>query len=187
MYKYAKENISTKQSSPRKDARLSRQNGNQKRTRRPETPSGERTQEINGSSLLDFSLPKDFRLRKPAEFKSVYSRGKRFDGSLATAFLLSSDNSFHRLGITASKKGIGKAYQRNRAKRLLREAFRLSRAELETLKGKYDWVLNARRGLLRVKLNETLQDFRQILEKVRNYESNLTEGEENIAVETQKQ
>lgn len=186
MYKYAKENISTKQSPPRKDARLSRQNGDQERTRRPETPQSERTQEINGSSLLDFSLPKDFRLRKPSEFRRVYDKGKRFNGNLMTLFLLPSETKFQRLGITASKKGIGKAFQRNRAKRLLREAFRLSKAELGELKGNYDWVLNARRGLLRVKLDETLQDFRQIIATVKNSESELTKGEENIAVETQK-
>lgn len=186
MYKYAKENISTEQSPPRKDARLSRQNGDQERTRRPETPPGERTQEINGSSLLDFSLPKDSRLRKPSEFRRVYDKGKRFDGKLMTIFLLPSETSLHRLGITASKKGIGKAYQRNRAKRLLREAFRLSKAELEILKDRYDWVLNARRGLLRINLAQVLEDFRLVIEKVKNSDSELTKGEENIAVETQK-
>lgn len=187
MYKYAKENISTKQSPPREEARLSRQNGDQKRTRRPETPSCEGTQDINGSTLLDFGLPKDFRLRKPSEFRRVYENGKRFDGRLTTVFLLPSETQFHRLGITASKKGIGKAFQRNRAKRLLREAFRLSKAELGDLKGRYDWVLNARRSLLRVKLDKTLQDFQQIIETVKNSESELTKGEENIAVEAQKQ
>lgn len=187
MYKYAKENISTKQSSSREEARLSRQNGDQERTRCPETPPRERTQGINRQTLLDFSLPKKFRLRKPSEFRQVYDKGKRFNGNLVTVFLLPSETQFHKLGITASKKGIGKAYQRNRAKRLLREAFRLSKAELAGLEGNYNWVLNARRGLLRVKLDEVLKDFRQLIETVRNSESKLTEGEENIAVETQKQ
>jgi ribonuclease P protein component len=186
MYKYAKENISTKQSSPCEEARLSRQNGDQERTRSPRTPQSERTQGINRQTLLDFSLPKDFRLRKPSEFRRVYDKGKRYNGNLMTLFLLPSETKFQRLGITASKKGIGKAFQRNRAKRLLREAFRLSKAELGELKGNYDWVLNARRGLLRVKLDETLQDFRQIIATVKNNESELTKGEENIAVETQK-
>lgn len=188
MYKYAKENISTKQSSPCEEARLSRQNGDQERTRSLSSPQSERTQGINRQTLLDFSLPKDFRLRKPSEFRRVYDKGKRFNGNLVTVFLLPSEETqFHKLGITASKKGIGKAYQRNRAKRLLREAFRLSKAELAGLKGNYDWVLNARRGLLRVKLDEALKDFRQIVETVKNSELKLTEGEENIAVETQKQ
>jgi ribonuclease P protein component len=185
--KYAKKNISTKQSPPRQEARLSCQNGNQKRTRRPETPSGEGTQNINGQTLLDFSLPKACRLRKSAEFRRVYSQGKRFDGRLMTVFLLPSEDGFHKLGITASKKGIGNAVARNRAKRLLREAFRLSGAELGGLQKKYEWVLNARRGLLRGKLEKPLQDFRQIIETVKNSESELTIGAENVAVGTQKQ
>lgn len=186
MYKYAKKNISTKQSSSCEEARISRQNGNQERTCRPETPQSKRTQEINGSPLLNFGLPKEFRLRKPAEFRKVYDQGRRFDGRLMTVFLLPSETGFQRVGITASKKGIGKAFQRNRAKRLLREVFRLSRAELDELNAKYDWVLNARRGLLRVKLDKPLKEFRETIETIKNSESELNAGEKNVAVEAQK-
>ena len=130
-------------------------------------------------------MPKANRLRKPSEFKRVYGKGKRFDGRLMTVFLLPSETEFQRLGITASKKGIGNAVQRNRAKRLLRETFRLSKSELNELQGKYDWVLNARRGLLRVKLEKPLQDFRQIIEAIKSQE--LNQGEKNVSVEAQKQ
>ena len=131
-------------------------------------------------------MPKANRLRKPGEFRRVYDRGKRFDGRLMTIFLLPSGLEFQRLGITASKKGIGNAVQRNRAKRLLREAFRLSKSELKELQGKYDWVLNARRGLLRVKLEKPLHEFRQIIKTIKNSETDLNPGEKNVIVETQK-
>src|SRR5689334_10610431 len=96
---YAKENLSTQQSSSREETRIQSAHGHQERTRRFETPPGERTQEINGSALLNFRLPKAERLRKPAEFKRVYTQGKRFDGRFMTVFIRPSDSEFQRLGI----------------------------------------------------------------------------------------
>lgn len=178
---YAKENISTKQPPPREETRISCENGDQKRTRCAETPQSQRTQEINGSTLLDFSLPKTNRLRKPREFRTVYEKGRCLKGRFMTVFIMPSGTDFQRLGITASKKISNKAHDRNRAKRLLREAFRLSRAELNELEIKYDWVLNARRSLLDVKLDAPLAELRQIIEKVKRIESKIVKGEDNVS------
>ncbi|MDQ6786149.1 MAG: ribonuclease P protein component [Acidobacteriota bacterium] len=125
-------------------------------------------------------MPKSARLRKPSEFRRVYAEGKRFEGRLMTVFILSSASGFQRLGITASKKGVGNAVQRNRAKRLLREAFRLSKPELNKLETKFDWVLNARRSLLKVKLEKPLEEFRQIIERVKVFESKNKTGEDDV-------
>ncbi len=178
MSNYAKENISTEQPPPRQETRVSRADGDQKRTRRFETPPRQRSQSIDRQTLLNFRLPKDNRLRKPSEFRLVYERGKRFEGRFLTVFILPSATAFQRVGITASKKISNKAHDRNRAKRLLRETFRLSRAELDELDIKFDWVLNARRSLLRVKLEKPLEEFRQIVSKVKK--SELNKGEESV-------
>ena len=130
---------------------------------------------------MRFVLPKESRIAKSAEFRLVYSEGKRFDGRFMTLFLRPTTFDFQRLGVTASKKGIGKAHDRNRAKRLLREAFRLSKIELDELSGKYDWVLNCKRNLLRVKLEKPLGDFRKLIEAVKNSESELNKGDKDAA------
>ncbi|MBS1794610.1 MAG: ribonuclease P protein component [Acidobacteria bacterium] len=121
-------------------------------------------------------MPKTERLRKPREFRRVYDGGRRFDGRFMTVFIKRSETSFQRLGITASRKLSTKAHDRNRCKRLLREAFRLSRAELSGLETKFDWVLNARRSLLQVRLDRPLAEFRQIIEKVKIFESQKGEN-----------
>lgn len=115
-------------------------------------------------------MPKDARLRKSAEFRLVYGEGKRFEGRLVTVFVLSTGLLQHRLGITASRKMSRLAVKRNRAKRLLREAFRLTGGELDALKSRYDWVFNARRSLLEVKAEAVLADLRRIITQVERSE-----------------
>jgi ribonuclease P protein component len=163
---YAEENLSTKQPPPRKKTRLQGEDGDKERPGRSETTSRQRPQEADGSTLLRFDLRRETRLAKRAEFLRVYEQGTRFDGRYMTVFIMPNKRDIHRLGVTATKKAIGKAHDRNRAKRLLRESFRLSRRELDQVSIKYDWVLNARRSLLNVKVDKPLREFMSIAERV---------------------
>jgi ribonuclease P protein component len=115
-------------------------------------------------------LPKDARLRKSAEFRVVYGEGKRFEGRLMTVFVLSTGLAQHRLGITASRKMARQAVKRNRAKRLLREAFRLTGNEFAELNNRYDWVFNARRALIGEKAETVIAELKRIIAQVKRHE-----------------
>jgi ribonuclease P protein component len=112
------------------------------------------------------ALPKRRRLHARAEFQKVYAEGQRYDGRLLAAFLRKNDLSEHRLGVTASTKAVGKSVDRNRARRLLRELFRRSGAEMEQLQQEYDWVLNAKRSLLASDEGARFREFHKIVAQV---------------------
>lgn len=110
-------------------------------------------------------------LRDTGEFQHVYRNGKRYEGVLISAFVIENQELSQRLGVTASKKALGKAVQRNRAKRLLREAFRSNGALLGQLARNYDWVLNAKMAVLSQKADAPRQELKGIIEKVGRLET----------------
>ncbi len=78
---------------------------------------------------------KYLRLKKQADFQRLFQKGKRaFSPSLTVIYRPAEKMT---MGISIGKRH-GKSVQRNRIKRLLREAFRLTQGEM---KGKYAIVL----------------------------------------------
>ncbi len=110
-------------------------------------------------------------LRGSNDFQKVYRQGKRYDGTLMTAFVLPNNLSHNRLGITASRKALGNAVQRNRAKRMVKETFRLRGSSLNCLVQRYDWVINAKQQLPSLKVTAALEEFESLVSRVAKEES----------------
>ena len=110
-------------------------------------------------------------LRGSRDFQKVYRTGRRYDGTLMTAFVLPNKLSQNRFGITASRKAVGNAVLRNRARRLLKETFRLKKTSLSELRDKYDWVVNAKRKLPSLKLSAAVEEFEKLVSRIAQQES----------------
>ena len=86
-------------------------------------------------------FPRRHRIVHGAQFRAVYDAGAKLHSEKFVLFGRENSLSHHRLGITVSRK-VGGAVVRNRVKRLFREIFRKSFAEIP---GHFDLVVNAKR------------------------------------------
>ena len=83
------------------------------------------------------------RLRNPQDFQNVYAGQEALHGPSLVVFFCMNGLPVSRMGVSVGRKH-GNAVRRNRIKRVLREAFRLTQG---LLPAGYDYVLIPRRGV----------------------------------------
>ena len=90
------------------------------------------------------------KLRKNAQFRTVYRRGKSLSNDKLVLYVFKNrrnrdekGNLYNKVGFSISKK-VGKSVVRSRVKRLMRESFRLNYEKIEE---GYDFVFIARMSI----------------------------------------
>jgi len=90
-------------------------------------------------------LGRDARLRSARLFTEAYEQSRGAAGRYMVIWPRRGDAADGRLGVVASKRTFRRAVDRNRARRLVREVFRLHRDRLSRT---IDYVIVARRRIL---------------------------------------
>ena len=101
-------------------------------------------------------FPRSRRFKKGHEFVRAKNEGQRFvSGCLIVNWVPAKTPGFVKLGVITSSR-IGPAVVRSRARRLLRESFRLNQ---HGIKSTHDLVLIARNSIARKMLSDVSRDF----------------------------
>ena len=96
-------------------------------------------------------------LRKDADFDNIYKRGKSVGDKYVVVFFIKNHRDINRTCFLASKK-VGNSVRRNRARRLLRESYRLFKDRLPV---GYDVIIIARNTITGRKFQEVDKSIRR--------------------------
>ena len=110
--------------------------------------------------MKKFTLHKSRIVRRHAEFQSVYAHGKSIANRFIVLYVAKSDSDL-KVGFAAGKK-LGTAVERNRIKRILREAFRLNQHQL---KSGFKILLVGRKSLVGKKFQDANRAFIDICKR----------------------
>jgi ribonuclease P protein component len=128
------------------------------------TPRSDR----DGDGTVKFRFPKSHRISESKSFRDTFRQGRRYHGRLTILWIRRTDGPCSRLGAVAAKRNFRRAVDRGRAKRLIREAYRL---ESHRLRETYDVVLIAKRSILQADSKEVQKELVSLMKS-----AGVTEG-----------
>jgi ribonuclease P protein component len=102
------------------------------------------------------------RLRRGRDFERAYREGSRARGGILVVVAVENGGPWSRVGLSVGRKVWRGAVQRNRVRRVFREAFRVSYGELPQ---GVDLVLIAAEPRLRPKLGPTSEELVKLAHK----------------------
>ena len=111
---------------------------------------------------IDQGLSLRQRLRRTSCFDDAFKQKRSFVGKFVVMLQRCGDDASLRVGVISSKRTLRRAVDRNRAKRLMREAYRLKR---HLFCGKLDVVLIARRPIAKASLIMVEKDLMRLARK----------------------
>jgi ribonuclease P protein component len=133
---------------------------------------------MDASPPTSLGLPRARRIKQGRDFARAKTQGRRLvQGSLILNWVVLPAGSASRVGVITGRR-IGEAVARTRARRLLREAFRLHQPYLMQ---PVDLVLIARASIVGKKLAGVASDYVAALKKARLYRDTQTGSEQNTS------
>ena len=106
-------------------------------------------------------MKKTTMLKKNYEFRAVLTKGKIFKKEVIEAFITKNNQKRNFLGIAISTKN-GKAFQRNKAKRIIRECY--NRLENQIIDGNSIVILmNKKYNIEEMTFNQVFKEMETIL------------------------
>jgi ribonuclease P protein component len=125
-------------------------------------PSG--INRVPGVGRAPARLWRQARLRKHADFETVYGDGRRLFSAHMTLFFLRRESNGARVGFTVPR-ALGTAVERNRIRRRMREAVRLSLGAAGT---GVDVVIHPKKSVLRVDFATLRQEIEQAFARIKS-------------------